>query len=162
MRIECPGCEAAYEVPEAQIRPGRSVRCARCGLQWRPGGEAEQAGLPEPAPAAADPEDASEPAAAASADASEDGLPDVAPPGHAPGHPLGLRRAATPEPVLATAVAGTRRPSPELAAWGAAWAVSLIVLAGLLLSAAHWRETVMRSWPPSIRLYTALGALPPG
>ncbi len=158
MRIEGPGCEAAYEVPEVQIRPGRSVRCARCGLQWRPGGEAERTQPPEPAPAAAS-EAASEAAPAVAAAAAAAGtLSDGARPSSA----LGLRRPATPEPLAAAVVARPRRPSPELAAWGAAWAASLIVLAGLLLSAAHWRQAVMRSWPPSIRLYTALGATRPG
>ncbi|SUE62511.1 zinc-ribbon domain-containing protein [Roseomonas gilardii] len=36
MRIVCPGCEAAYEVPEAMLSPGRTVRCARCGRDWLP------------------------------------------------------------------------------------------------------------------------------
>ena len=36
MRIVCPGCEAAYEVPEAMLSPGRTVRCARCGRGWIP------------------------------------------------------------------------------------------------------------------------------
>ncbi len=161
MRIECPGCEAAYEVPQAQIRPGRSVRCARCGLQWRPGGEQP----PEPEPADFDLEAAAESAAPVADAASEEAPPgsplgsELAPPGSG----LGLRRPAAPGLAAAAAArAAERRPTPELAAWGAGWAISLIVLAGLLLSAAHWRQAVMRDWPPSIRLYVALGASPGG
>lgn len=43
MRIVCPGCEAAYEVPEAMLSPGRTVRCARCGRDWLPLPEQGQA-----------------------------------------------------------------------------------------------------------------------
>ena len=43
MRIVCPGCEAAYEVPEAMLSPGRTVRCARCGRDWVPLPEQGQA-----------------------------------------------------------------------------------------------------------------------
>ena len=32
MRIECPSCQAVYEVPDALLAGGpRMVRCARCG-----------------------------------------------------------------------------------------------------------------------------------
>ncbi len=36
MRIICPTCDAAYELPPDRVRPGRSVRCARCSAQWTP------------------------------------------------------------------------------------------------------------------------------
>ena len=159
MRIECPGCEAAYEVPEAQIRPGRSVRCARCALQWQPAGESVPMALSEAAEA-----DAPVDADATAADPPSGSLAQgsALPSGGLPGTASGPRRAATPQPVVAAAAGGPPRPSRELAAWSAGWVLSVIVLAGLLLSAAHWRHAVMRGWPPSIRLYTALGASPPG
>lgn len=47
MRIVCPGCEAAYEVPEAMLSPGRTVRCARCGRDWLPLPEQGQAAVVE-------------------------------------------------------------------------------------------------------------------
>ena len=34
MRIVCPSCSAAYEVSESLLRPGRIVRCVRCGHEW--------------------------------------------------------------------------------------------------------------------------------
>lgn len=34
MRIECPGCKAAYDVPESRLRPGLALRCHRCGLEF--------------------------------------------------------------------------------------------------------------------------------
>lgn len=46
MRIECPNCAAAYDVPESMLSPGRQVRCARCGQGWAP----VAAPPPEPAP----------------------------------------------------------------------------------------------------------------
>ncbi|WP_159995782.1 zinc-ribbon domain-containing protein [Roseomonas sp. 18066] len=36
MRIECPDCAAAYDVPEALVAPGREVRCVRCAHGWVP------------------------------------------------------------------------------------------------------------------------------
>ena len=36
MRIECPSCTAAYDLPEQHLVAGRAVRCARCGASWTP------------------------------------------------------------------------------------------------------------------------------
>ena len=36
MRIACPACNAAYDVPDAELRDDRVVRCARCGTDWAP------------------------------------------------------------------------------------------------------------------------------
>ncbi len=146
MRIECPDCNAAYEVPEAQIRPGRSVRCVRCEGQWRPAGE-----LPKPI---------------ATLPAVEDG-PDVAAPDQAVRDGVvRLRQSAAPAPLVPAGgvavdhAASPRLPGLLLTAWGG-WAASLVLLGLLLVSAIHWRGTIMQGWPPSIRLYTALGATPP-
>jgi predicted Zn finger-like uncharacterized protein len=137
MRIECPGCEAAYEVPERQIRPGRSVQCARCALQWQPAGDP--------------PGEAGPPAARTNG--------------------VQLRQSAAPAPVPDAAAMpapgpaspgpwprpGHAEPGPGDTGWRMGWAASLLVLAGLLVSAAHWRTPIMQHWPPSIRLYTMLG-----
>lgn len=48
MRIVCPSCDAAYELPASRLKPGRMVRCARCGSDWVP--EAEQEAVAEEAP----------------------------------------------------------------------------------------------------------------
>jgi predicted Zn finger-like uncharacterized protein len=48
MRITCPSCAAAYEVPESRLTPHKKVRCARCGGQWVPDRTAGDAGSPEP------------------------------------------------------------------------------------------------------------------
>ena len=53
MRIVCPACAAAYEVPEARLRPGLVVRCARCGADWaQPTPEPEPEPVPTPEPEA--------------------------------------------------------------------------------------------------------------
>jgi hypothetical protein len=38
-----------------------------------------------------------------------------------------------------------------------AWVASLLLLAGLVLAAYLFRDTVQASWPPSRTLYAALG-----
>ena len=44
MRIVCPSCQAAYEVPEKLLSgAARKVRCARCGGAWTPEPEAKPA-----------------------------------------------------------------------------------------------------------------------
>lgn len=55
MRIVCPGCDATYEVPASRLKPGKLVRCARCGSDWVPEVEAEGA----PAEQAIDQQDVS-------------------------------------------------------------------------------------------------------
>ena len=42
----------------------------------------------------------------------------------------------------------------------AGWAISLVLLAGLGWGSVRWRDSVMRVWPPSERLYAALGLAP--
>lgn len=163
MRIECPGCEAAYEVPDAQIRPGRSVRCVRCDRQWQPAGE-----LPEtlPQPQSRQPGPVEQEPVPLEAGPLEGGSVEAG------ANPVRLRRsAAPPVPLVPAAGPGAGSGGTGLAAriaeawrrpgWGAGWAASLIVMAGLLASAAYWHTAIMQDWPPSIRLYTALGVPPP-
>ena len=39
----------------------------------------------------------------------------------------------------------------------AAWALSFLVIAAAAWAAVAWRAPIMRAWPPSTRLYVALG-----
>jgi predicted Zn finger-like uncharacterized protein len=50
MRIVCPGCTAAYEVPAALLRPGKLVRCAKCGSNWLPADKTEEVVTPSEPP----------------------------------------------------------------------------------------------------------------
>ncbi len=57
IRIICPSCQAAYEVPQAAIPAGgRDVQCAACGHNWfqlwLPGPAAAEKAVPGPAEAA--------------------------------------------------------------------------------------------------------------
>ncbi|MDJ0386662.1 zinc-ribbon domain-containing protein [Roseomonas sp. E05] len=136
MRIECPGCAAAYEVREELLPPGREVRCARCGQAWVP-----------LAPAAA-PLPAEERLAS----------PSAAPPGRRP-MPLRVRPrlgapAAPPEPPPRALPPPEEPPEPPpgLAAPLIAWAVSILVVAGALAALWVWRAEVILLWPPAARL----------
>ncbi len=50
MRIVCPSCHAAYDVPDQVVARRRKVRCARCGADFNAAGS-EPAVQPRPAPA---------------------------------------------------------------------------------------------------------------
>jgi predicted Zn finger-like uncharacterized protein len=130
MRIVCPGCTAAYEVRDALLAPGRAVRCTRCGEQWVP--------LDDAAPAA----------------------PKVF--GEAPGpSPQEQSDAALPRPTAMERLASHPAQLPG-AAFGlrAAWAASLVALLLVGWGIIAWRTDLMRAWPPSARLYDAIGLAP--
>jgi predicted Zn finger-like uncharacterized protein len=150
MRITCPSCDATYDVPDAMLAGGpRKVRCARCGTEW----------VPTPmsaAPLALEDSDPEPPPYAP--------LPALPPPSpDMPGrteprlHPLRPR----PEPVREPAFADDEDEEEPPRSGGAravlAWGLSLLVLAALALAAVQWRAQVMEAWPPSERVYAALG-----
>ncbi len=39
MKIVCPACDAAYDVPASVLAAPRKMRCARCGHDWVPSAE---------------------------------------------------------------------------------------------------------------------------
>nr|WP_321983692.1 zinc-ribbon domain-containing protein [uncultured Lichenicoccus sp.] len=178
IRITCPDCAATYDVPETHARAGRRVRCAGCGTQWlafdghpveastaaAPGPvEPEaltgsrsiaaslkqhslpappvEADLPDAAPEIADPTDAD----ADDADWADAELPDFGLPVHDP-----VAHSAVVPPAVV--------PAPRETRWRAAWAASLLLLLAIGFGGVHWREPIMLGWPPSTRLYSALGA----
>ncbi len=160
MRIVCPTCSAAYEVPDRMLGTGKKLRCARCANEWVPpeGLAVAQERAPDPvvAPVVVAPPPV--PAAAATAAVapvavaaprSEPALP--APALHAPVlHAPALHADAKP-PASADSV----RPSrlPVLLALGG----SALVLVGLIAAAFVWRGALMQAWPPSQRLFGVLG-----
>ena len=133
MRIVCPNCAATYEVPEAVAIAGTAMRCARCGETWTPVPRAEPEILPAEAPAG--------PAA--------DALIVTPPSRHVDATPA-LRSLLTPPSPASRPV---RRPPSVLAAWAA----SLAILVGITWAAIGHRQAVVHAWPPSARLYAALG-----
>ena len=151
MRVACPECSAAYELPPAlaaRLGEGRPLRCARCGHTWAPGPA-------EAAPAAAPPPPA----------------PDLEPsPPDGPAWPTLL--ASIPQPAPAAPVPPAAPPGrgaallarlPRLpadragATLAAAWAASVLLLAGGALAAWHWRVAIVEAWPPAARAFLALG-----
>jgi predicted Zn finger-like uncharacterized protein len=130
MRIVCPICSATYEVRDALLAPGRTVRCARCGEQW--------AAVPASGPARPEAFDESPTRTT----------------------PMGL--SGEPPPLtamdrLASHPAALPRTDVRLRA---AWAASIAVLLLCGLGVIVWRADLMRAWPPSTRLYDAIGLAP--
>jgi predicted Zn finger-like uncharacterized protein len=135
MRIVCPNCSAAYDVPDSLVTAGRSVRCARCGGDWTPVEvAAPEPDLPSPPIAAPAPVTVAEPPAA----------------------PVVASRRLTAMDRLA-AHAAFPRPSVRLRL---AWVASLVLLVLLAGAAYVWRSDVVAAWPPSARAYAAFGLHP--
>jgi predicted Zn finger-like uncharacterized protein len=147
MRIVCPSCEAAYELPPTLLKPGQAVRCARCQREWLPPGDEPSPVPPAPTAIPVPP--------APTAIPGPPPVPDNASP---------LSRLATETHLAAgrrttTTMENLARPgTPPRNGHGVgiAWFVSLVVLALLVWGAYVGRATVMQVWPPSIRLYSAL------
>ena len=114
------------------LRPGQAVRCARCAGEWVPSPAAPV--VPEEAPV-------------------------EAPAGRAEPMP-----AARPTPTFGRAAARTvqrsaaqqARPRRNVAV-RLAWGVSVLVVLLLGWGAYVEQARIMQVWPPSIRLYAALG-----
>lgn len=155
MRIVCPGCKTQYDVPEAMLAGGtRTVRCARCASEWTPPANAAP-------PPARDDFDASfahdmdgqygeaKDRARAADDVADDGV-DFSMTG------MRARMMHEPGPRPALAAPGGRRRGAAVVAV-AAWALSVLVVAGGVYAAVTWRTEVMAAWPPSERAYAAVG-----
>lgn len=140
MRIVCPACSSAYEVPDTLLRPGGKVRCARCGDEWMPVERRE----PEPLPPIFPP-----PWQRERVFESEPVEVDAELPRFTAMDRLALSR-------------GNRRRHGV--ALGLAWAASVLAVLLLLAAGFVWRADIAAAWPPSARLYSALysalGVLP--
>ena len=138
MRIVCPNCSAAYEVPDRMLTAGRKMRCARCGKEWQ-----QEAPAPAPpAPSAEPPPPAHPPAPAVPAAPANDV--------HAEASGVTARRRfLAQEPSVP-------RPGARVGLM-AGWIASFLAIGVMLFAAYAWRSDVMRYWPPSTRLYAALG-----
>lgn len=138
MHITCPACATAYKISDRLMRPGRRARCAKCGEEWVPFDDSAE--IP-PAPP----------------------LPKTLAPATESSSPAGLERLGPP--LLAAERDGRdgedapERPPPHPAIW-LGWALSLAVVGFALWGATHDRARVMTTWPPSERLYGALGLTP--
>lgn len=135
MRIVCPACESTYEVPAATLAGHRRVRCAKCGADWEP----------EPGDAMVEAEPRPEFAF------DFDTAPDLA----GAGAPAEI---AVGPPLVASAPRAMPMPPAKgnSALW-AAWILSFALLGAMAAAGYAWRGAVMHGWPPSTRLYAALG-----
>jgi predicted Zn finger-like uncharacterized protein len=140
MRITCPSCSAAYDVPDSLVTAGRVAQCARCGGNWTP----VQASVappeaPSEQPAPGSPED--EPTIAVE--------PPVAAVAVTPSRHAATERLAAP--------AARPQPSTRLRLAWAASVVSLVALAG---AAYLMRGQIVAAWPPSAQAYATFGLHP--
>jgi predicted Zn finger-like uncharacterized protein len=151
MRIVCPACDATYDVPDALLAGGtRKVRCARCGTEW----------LPSPAAPRGEIEFEPEPTFDSVPDPSPEPPAGWAPPNADPRgrHEPRLRPLRSrPEPRAAEPQSLEEPPPRAGAAAIVAWVLSLLLLAAAAGAAVTWRTQVMAAWPPSERLYSAVG-----
>ena len=157
MRVACPECSAAYELPlavAARLGEGRPLRCARCGHTWTPA-PASPAPAASPARPEASPRPEPSPPDGPAWPTLLAGIPAPAPaPAQAPA-PAGRRAALLARlPRLPVSGFPANRQAAILAA---AWAASLLLLAGGALAAWHWRVDLVEAWPPAARAFMALG-----
>jgi predicted Zn finger-like uncharacterized protein len=139
MRIACPSCSAAYDVPDPQVPPGRVVRCARCGSEWTPAGPVP----PSPPPAVEPPPPEPEP----------EPEPFVRP------RPAPVPEPAPRESAMDRLAAHPALPQSKLRL-RLAWAASMLLIVLCVAGAIAWRTQVVESWPPSARMYAAFGMHP--
>jgi predicted Zn finger-like uncharacterized protein len=177
MKIVCPSCAATYEVPEAVVAAKRSVRCARCGNNWVPGSEkvaAESAPVADPAPPPPPPAPAPEPAvatvAAPAAPEPEPVAPMAAPtvaqlaevaapvaePPPRPA-PTVIRMPDTAKPARTAKPAVTAQVKPVRQTPVIGWVASIAALIIMASVSIVYRSAIMKSWPPSERVYAAVG-----
>lgn len=146
MRMVCPACSAAYEVPESLLIPGRVVRCARCANQWVPVA-ATQSPPPEPPPPRMSPTPAPPWTDAELIEEVEIEPSHVVPPDtprFTAMDRLALHRAS---------VEGSPVPLRV------AWAASIVALLLLGAAAFIFHAEVAHVWPASQRVYQALGVI---
>jgi predicted Zn finger-like uncharacterized protein len=154
MRIVCPSCSAAYDVPDSLVTAGRVVRCARCNSEWAP---VKVFGTP-PEEFAASPADE----AASTSVPPEEAAPE--PPPADPALPVpessATRIAATPrQSAMDRLVAQSAWPQSSTHL-RLAWVASFVLLVLAVGAAYTWRAQVIAAWPPSANAYAALGLHP--
>jgi predicted Zn finger-like uncharacterized protein len=164
MLITCPSCGASYDVPEALVRGARKLRCARCRTQWSvspdpnsAGAAATSAAPPRPAPVLA--------SAETFGMTDDEELPPFGP-------DFNFDPKTPPRPVREASVAAEpaasnvvqhhrteedRRDRTMRLLVGLGWLGTVVVLLGLIWAGYHFRTGIAQAWPPSERLYAALG-----
>jgi predicted Zn finger-like uncharacterized protein len=138
MRLVCPACETAYDVPETALRAGRAFRCALCRYEWVPvAGEPVEMGAALPAPLDEAPAPlARTPQPMFAADK------------------MGQDKVGQ-DKIGQDKIAQDRAgPRAEVVA---AWFLTLLLLAAGIAESIYWRQSIIRAWPASERAYALLG-----
>lgn len=163
MRLTCPQCHTEYEVPDAAlIGRARTLRCGDCGTKFT------APALPEAAIAAPEPpleipphEDIAQPEIAAEPEVSFEPVDEAMEPAIAETAPE-TEIASEAVPSLTAARITPAPPKPAAPAPAApkpnrALGVSilLVLLAIAIVLAEH--RVIAHAWPPSLRLFNALG-----
>ncbi len=128
MRIACPSCAVAYEVPDSLLKPGRTARCAQCGHKWAPLPLEDPASPAHAGPPLTDPDE----------------------------RDAGLRPPDRPHLSAMDLLAAHRRRQQGSRFLRVAWIASSVVLVALVAAFIVWRNAVAEAWPPSARLYHML------
>ena len=139
MLIECPKCEAGFDVPERLMRDRtRPLRCGQCGTVF-----------PMPEPPAPEPE----PVAFHAPEPPPPALVVEEP------RPEPASLAEEPRPKPSAAADSPPEAANEASSRGlrAAWVASVALVLGGGLAAIIKRDAVMEAWPPAARLFAALG-----
>jgi predicted Zn finger-like uncharacterized protein len=143
MRIVCPTCEAAYDVPDHLMAAGKRTRCARCAREWIP-----QPDVPPPAepvrPVVPDPPVAAPP-------------PPPPPPRLVVPPPLVAKPEPPPVPRAEPVAPVARDKAPSRRPVAIALGGSVLVLVAMLGAAVQWRGPIMQAWSPLERLYGWVG-----
>ncbi len=151
MRIVCPSCSAAYEVPDSMLGGRKAVRCARCGDEWRPF-EPEPELAPESEP------ELTAPPPPPREQENVTRLEVERPPRPAPIEaPAYERRMTGGAMAIDRLMAAPQPPRRSNLALTVAWLASVAVIAAAVFAAYAWRAEVMAAWPPSVRVYAVLG-----
>lgn len=161
MRLACPNCATAYEIPDRVLGTGmRKLRCARCGTEWAsPALPAEPATSPTkgeaapPLPRSREPAEPDAPRATSSALAEGSSAFAVPGPSIAGEVP---RRRWPPEAPRAQDFAPEPRAATPASIW-LSWAGTIVVIVLLVWGGYTFRTEVMHFWPASERLYALMG-----
>ncbi len=152
MRIACPACAAAYDVPDRLLAgPPRTLRCSRCGTDFA----LPRAEAPAEVPSAEPPPAAPAPAVP----------PPAEPPPAAPPDPPAVTEREPPPPPRPRPVplAAPRRPMdepvevPPPRGLAGAWVASIALVMAAIFALLVFRAKVIEVWPASGRLFAALG-----
>jgi predicted Zn finger-like uncharacterized protein len=143
MRLTCPKCHTEYEVPDAALAGRvRTLRCGACGTQFKsPASPAAEEIPPELPPEPAE----------ASAPVPETAAAEPIEP------PAKLAAVLYPPIPPKPAQAAPAKATPVRAAPDRALGISILALVLIIALVLAEHRAIGQAWPPSLRLFNALG-----